>query len=174
MKLFDKKTGLWYGSGLADPYGTYNLRIRILLLSSVTFKRPTKNFAHKVLLKVHVPQSSKIKSHKTVEIKVFLTFLLDDGRIRIWIRTNNDESGSGRPKTYRSGSTTLKKCCDTAPWNVSLPIYPKFKENCLWPMEFDRYILSWTWRMRTQLPRSPPANCCLGDSTFHRYDIALW
>jgi hypothetical protein len=35
--------------------------------------------------KVHLYHSSKIKSHKEVEIKVFLTIfvLLDDGRIRI-------------------------------------------------------------------------------------------
>ncbi len=52
------------------------------------------------------------RSHKTVEMKVFLLFLLDDGRIRV--HTNNDTSGSGRSKTYatygsesRSASTTL-------------------------------------------------------------------
>jgi hypothetical protein len=32
-------------------------------------------------------------------------FLLYDGRI--WIRTDNDGSGSGRPKTYETGSKTL-------------------------------------------------------------------
>jgi hypothetical protein len=37
-----------------------------------------------------------LRSHKTVEIKVFLNFLLVDGRIRI--RSNN----SGGPKTYGS------------------------------------------------------------------------
>jgi hypothetical protein len=40
------------------------------------------------------------RSHKTIEIKVFLMFLLADGRIRI--RTNN--YGTGKPK---NGSGTL-------------------------------------------------------------------
>ncbi len=37
----------------------------------------------------------------TAEIKVFLNFLLVDGRIRIQIRTNNYGSGSRRPKDRR-------------------------------------------------------------------------
>ncbi len=44
-------------------------------------------------LKVHLHHSAKIKNHKEVEIKVFLTIFvsLDDGRIRIqiWIRIWN-------------------------------------------------------------------------------------
>ncbi len=42
-------------------------------------------------------KSHKERSHKTVEIKGFLTFLLGDGRI--WIHTNND--GSGWPENLR-------------------------------------------------------------------------
>ncbi len=54
------------------------IRIRILLFSSVADKQPTKNmfFAY-YFLKVHLHQSSKIKSQKKLqkeEIKVFLTF----------------------------------------------------------------------------------------------------
>jgi hypothetical protein len=37
-------------------------------------------------------------SHKTVEIKVFLNFLLVNERIQICANTNNDGSGSGKPK----------------------------------------------------------------------------
>jgi hypothetical protein len=50
-------------------------------------------------------EGKKSRSHKLVEIMVFLTFLLVDGwiriRIQIRIRTNNDESGFGRPKNIR-------------------------------------------------------------------------
>jgi hypothetical protein len=56
-------------------------------------------------------KDQKSKKSQTVEIKVFLLFLLDDRKIRIQIqiqiRTNNDIPGSGRSKTYGSGSTTL-------------------------------------------------------------------
>jgi hypothetical protein len=57
-------------------------------------------------LKVHLHQSSKykvIKKSKTEEIRVFPTFFADNGRIRIHnrIRTNNDGSGSWRPKSIR-------------------------------------------------------------------------
>ncbi len=50
-------------------------------------------------LKVHLHHSSQIKSHKEItkqwKSRVFLLFLLDDGRIRlrIQIRTNNEGSG---------------------------------------------------------------------------------
>ncbi len=56
-------------------------------------------------LKVHLHQTSKIKSHKTVEIKVFF-FLRDDGRIlmRIQIRIRiriKIMADPGRPKQLR-------------------------------------------------------------------------
>jgi len=66
--------------------------IRILLFSSVTYKMSTKNLAYyPYFLKVQLHYSAKIKSHKkvtnsekkTVGIKVFLLFLVEDGRIRI-------------------------------------------------------------------------------------------
>ncbi len=88
-----------------------------LAFSSVAGKMPTKNiFSFKVfafyIFKVHIHQSSKIKNKKIkkiLEIKAFLTFLLGRRKDRIWmrIRTNNDGSGSERPKTYGSGSATL-------------------------------------------------------------------
>jgi hypothetical protein len=77
----------------------------------VTGKIPTKNekistfFAY-FFLKVLLHQSSKMESKKKsqkVKIKVF-----SDERFRIWNLTNTDESGSERPKTYGSGSITLK------------------------------------------------------------------
>jgi hypothetical protein len=43
------------------------------------------------------------RTHKIVEIKVFLTFLLVDGRIQI--RTKNDGSESGRPINIRIQNT---------------------------------------------------------------------
>ncbi len=51
--------------------------------------------------KLHLPQSSKIKgiiSPKTVVIRVFLLF---------YLMMAGSGSGSWRPKTYESGSTTL-------------------------------------------------------------------
>jgi hypothetical protein len=59
---------------------------------------PTKNifsseffFAY-YFLKVHLHHSSKIVSHKQVEIKVILTTLLDDRRLQI--RTSTNGSGT--------------------------------------------------------------------------------
>jgi hypothetical protein len=75
--------------------GNIALRIRILLFSSVAFQMPTKKFFC-LLLSVGRYHSHKLRSHKTVEIKAILLFLLVDGRIRI--RTNKDGSGSGRTK----------------------------------------------------------------------------
>ncbi len=92
----------WYGSVSWDLYT--ELRIRILLFSLVAFKFPTKKktFFFKLLLLfsflcVHLHQSSKITSQKTVETKVFLNFVLI---------TDPDPEG---PETYRSESGTLQK-----------------------------------------------------------------
>ncbi len=70
-------------------------RIRILLFSSVAHDMPTKNifffqsvFAY-YFLRLHVHCTPVFKdrkskrSHKIVDIKIFLPFLLVDGRIRI-------------------------------------------------------------------------------------------
>ncbi len=65
------------------------------------------------LLQLHFISLQKL--HKTKEIKVFLTFLLVDGRIRIpfqsriWtlIRTNNYGSWSWRPKSLGTESGTV-------------------------------------------------------------------
>jgi hypothetical protein len=57
-----------------------------------------------------------LRSYKTVEIKVFLIFLLVDGRIRV--RINNYRNVPGGQKTYGSGSRILfypyKDCKDRA------------------------------------------------------------
>jgi hypothetical protein len=81
---------------------TTDLRIRILLFSSVVFKTP-KYFFLALFLKVTYiyispPRSYRrsYRSLKTVEINVFLLFLFYDGRIRI--RTYNNGSGSGKTK----------------------------------------------------------------------------
>ncbi len=68
------------------------IQLPILLFSSVTFKTPTQKrlflslYAYS-FLKVHLHYSLKVKSDKkvpvAVEIKVFLHYLLVDGRIRI-------------------------------------------------------------------------------------------
>jgi hypothetical protein len=67
--------------------------IWILLFSSLTFKAKKfffsfLSFSTYYFLKVHLHHFSKIKkakrSHKTVEIMVFLTILLHDRRFRIW------------------------------------------------------------------------------------------
>ncbi len=84
----------WCGSESADP--CLWLWIRILLFSSLTFKTPTKrwfffSFSASYFLKVHLHHFLKIKSqksHKTEDIKVFLSiwYLIIEG------------SGPGRPK----------------------------------------------------------------------------
>ncbi len=55
------------------------------------------------------------RSHKTVGIKGFLLFLLDDKRIRIRIRirplTNGSGSGSRRPKNIRIRTRNTGKIC---------------------------------------------------------------
>jgi hypothetical protein len=104
----------WYGSGSgsADPYPKVtdldsdpDLTLNPALIVS-GFQDVDKNkflflsFLDFYFLKVHLNQSSKIKSHNKPQNsrnQFFLTFLLDDGRIR----TNNDESGSWRPKNIR-------------------------------------------------------------------------
>ncbi len=80
--------------------------IRILLLSSVTFKTAIfLIFFAYFFLKLHLHHFSKIKSHTEVtkqqESRFFLLFLLDDSRIRIcasyyrlWIRIRNTDSCS--------------------------------------------------------------------------------
>ncbi len=77
------------------------LRNRTRLFSPVTFKMPKKCFFSRVfflLITVLIPKGTfssvfkvnkLFKSYKRVEIKVFLIFLLIDGRIRI--RTRNTE-----------------------------------------------------------------------------------
>ncbi len=71
------------------------IRIRILLSSSVTFKRPTKKSFFPMFLcflQVYLHHSSQKKIHKDVtkqqKSRFFFIFLLVDGRIRIRIRTN--------------------------------------------------------------------------------------
>ncbi len=123
----------WYGSGFADPYH-WLFRIRILRLLTVAFKMPTEQkyfssfycLLRTVLFEVTFTLGFKdkdIKKSQDSRNQVFL-FLIDDGRIKI--RTNNDGSGSRRPKnlrireaqklsnpgglkTYGSGSITLNK-----------------------------------------------------------------
>ncbi len=69
-----------------DPAPDPALFARDLLDAKVFFSR----FFSFYFLKVHLHHSSKIKSHKEVtkrvEIKAFLFYLLDDGRIRIRIQ----------------------------------------------------------------------------------------
>ncbi len=102
------------------------IRIRILLFSSVAFKMPTKKlvfflgfllmtFWRNCTCTSVFKDIKSWRSHKTVGIKVFLTFLLDDGRIRI--RTNNDVSGPRKPIPSGSGYSTLTV---TEPFNNEL------------------------------------------------------
>ncbi len=86
----------WYWSGLRIHVS--DLWIQILLYSSLTFKTPTKNefkksFSAYYFMKLHLHHFSKIESQKEVrkqeESRFFLLYLLDDGRIRIRIRTSD-------------------------------------------------------------------------------------
>jgi hypothetical protein len=94
------------------------IRIRILLFSPVADKMLTTFSKFFCLLLFNGTFTSVLmdikskRSHKVVEIKVFLTsfcLLIEvSGSVQ-----NNDWSGSGRPKKYGSGSTTLlseKRC----------------------------------------------------------------
>jgi hypothetical protein len=78
---------------------TTDLRIRILLF--VSGCQDTKFFDYYFLKVPYIYNSlQRKKSRKeTVEIKVFLNFFVDKGRIQI--RTNNDEYGYGRPKNLQ-------------------------------------------------------------------------
>ncbi len=110
-----------YGSGSADSY--YCFTDPDPALPSLNFKIPTKNkfifitfWSYMYCTSVFIDK----KSHKTVEIKVFLTLLLDDGKIQI--RTNNE--GSGRSKnlsaslvypTSQDKKTQENFCSDRGP-----------------------------------------------------------
>jgi hypothetical protein len=77
------------------------IRIRILLVSSLAFKLETKNnfFAYYLLFECSFIYISLPKSHKWVTKKFFLIFFYCDERI--WIRTKNAGTRSGRPKNVR-------------------------------------------------------------------------
>jgi hypothetical protein len=91
---------------------TRNILVRIRQYHWLTDPDPASRWQQKIFffpqfffayffIKVHLPHVSKIKSVKekssnSKKSRFFLRFLLDDGRIPI--RTNNDGSGSGRPK----------------------------------------------------------------------------
>jgi hypothetical protein len=80
-----------------------NLRIRILLFSTVAFKRCQQK------RRVFSSFLQKLRSYKEFtkqeKSRFFLLFWLDDGRIRI--RTNTVMTYPGGPKTYGSGFTIL-------------------------------------------------------------------
>jgi hypothetical protein len=96
-------------SGSLDPHHIdLRIRIRILHVSSVACKLPPKNKFFLSLiayyfLKVHLHQSSKIKSQKvikkTVEIKFSLTFFF----LLMEVSGSGSQYGSGRPKNIRLG-----------------------------------------------------------------------
>jgi hypothetical protein len=105
------------GCGSSDPFTGLRIRIWIpvLLFSSAGLKMRTENkffflsffclflTASTVATFSSVFKDKKLlRSHTTIEIKVFLNFLHVDGRIQSLIRTNSYESGSGRHKNLRS------------------------------------------------------------------------
>jgi hypothetical protein len=80
-------------------------------------------------LKMHLHHSPKIKSYKedkkTVEIKVFLLFLLDDRRIQIRIRkivtdpdTGEFQKHTDRPKTYGPRDPDPQHWCQESSRNL--------------------------------------------------------
>ncbi len=89
-------SGLW----IRDVLVRIRILIRILLFSSVTFKMPTKNvFFSKFfcLLPFKGTFPSFLKDKKSQNSRnqgFFFLCLPDDGKIRSWICTNNDGSGS--------------------------------------------------------------------------------
>jgi hypothetical protein len=95
----------WGGSGSLDPETGLQIRIRLLLFSSVASRWHEKSLSSKFFAwYIYISLQS---SHKTVYIKAVLHFLIFGGRI--WIRTDNNYrsgfgSGSGKHKSYGSGS----------------------------------------------------------------------
>jgi hypothetical protein len=77
---------LWHFGTDPDPrVRTTDLRIRILLFSSVSFKMLIKVFFFLLFegtFTSFFKDKKSQRNHKTVEIKIFL-FLLDDGTIQI-------------------------------------------------------------------------------------------
>jgi hypothetical protein len=107
LSFYQGSVTFWYRSGSLDPYTWLLIRIQNLLFLSVTLKMPTKNkcfflicFACYFCRYIYICLQKSLRSHLAAEIKVFLDFLLVVGRMRN--RTNN--YGSGRPKTYGSGT----------------------------------------------------------------------
>ncbi len=79
------------------------VRIRILLFSSVADEQHKKRFFASYFLKVHLHQSSQLKSQKEVTKRINQSFsnffcLLMDGSGSV---QNNDGSGSERPNYIR-------------------------------------------------------------------------
>jgi hypothetical protein len=117
VNLLYSVVNLWHFRMDPDPRirsSDLRIRIRIILCSSVADKQPTKGkffskFFCLLHFEVHLHQSSKIKSQKKLQkskIKVFSSFfcLLMEGSGSV---QSNVGSGSGRSKTYGSGSTTM-------------------------------------------------------------------
>jgi hypothetical protein len=155
---FSVSVTFWSGSGSrsgSDPYGSGFGSCSFRQWPS-GFKTPTQKFfsmfSTYYFLKVHyctvlVHHPSKVKSQKEVikQGRFFLLFLLDDGRIRIWIRTNKSVlltygsgSGSGRPNIRKSnfpvklfGENKLKE-------SRSLPIKSTFATNPVFQIRYSR------------------------------------
>jgi hypothetical protein len=77
--------GFWYGSGSADPcLRPMDPDPAIFVLDLQDANKKLLSISAYYFLNVHLHDFSEIKSHK--EVKVFVLFLLDDRRIRIWSR----------------------------------------------------------------------------------------
>jgi hypothetical protein len=65
----------------------------VFFLSDLQDANNILSFFTYYFLKIHLHHASEIKSHKelkkTAEFKIFVLFLLDDGRFRIRIRTSD-------------------------------------------------------------------------------------
>jgi hypothetical protein len=145
----------WYGagcgSGSSNPYLWLSvqlrpwIRIRILHFSSVTFKTQTKNIFMLISFWRYITSSFKHKksrrSHKPVEIKVFLHFLLRvDGRIRIRNTGRTDRTRRMLGSNVQWCSETLTARLDlihrthsykaAPPWENGQPAPPQVWTEC--------------------------------------------
>ncbi len=138
----------WYGWKwiryfVALDFGNWSYSF--LFLNSFLQWLSKKSFFAYYLMWVRVHQSLKVKVTNTVHIKVFLSALLVNGKIRI--RTY----GLGTPKNFRSGSGTLPYIT-----GGMTALLAKFKTPVPFPVN-----MGWN------ICRSPP---CFLHSPFYRFE----
>jgi hypothetical protein len=143
-----------YGSGSADPWhfatdldlrirsADVRIRIRILFFSSGSFKMSTKN-CFSLHFHYFFKDKKSYRSHKTVEIKVFLLFLLDDGRIRI------QEFQKHTYGSYEFGSESTTRLSAICPSDFHCQVYASHMASLL--VRWDGISSTIFWRIKQDI-----------------------